>query len=79
MLGRLRSWTACSASGAASGAAAGIDRGGGGGGGGDAIVSGGPPFFRLLAHNSFSKSSPSLTTTFKLSSRTCSLLCFSPK
>ena len=79
MLDRLGSGTACSASGAASGAAAGID-GGGGGGSGDAIVfGGGSPFFRLLALNSFSKSSPSLTTTFRFSSQTCSLLCSSPK
>ena len=52
----------------------------GGGSSGDcAVISSGgprapPSFFRLLALNSFSKSSPSLTTTFKLSSQTCCLL-----
>ena len=72
---RKRCWSSgkgCSASGAAGGSD-------GGGSGDCAIISGGEPRAPPFSPKSFSKSSPSLTTTFKLSSQTCCLLCSSPK
>jgi hypothetical protein len=67
MLGRLGSGTACSVSGAAAGAVAGIDSGGGG----DAIVSGGGPLLpdvlsALLLSQMTAKPMCSCTSEFKL-------------